>query len=105
MLCKLVDRFDYKCILFALVSMSVVSSSALAVTEGGSVGISLEVVSQCKTPVSSYSPSSPNDNGLTHVKVECSAQTQPVGVTIIKAPKVDSSVKKSGGDVNVSVSY
>jgi hypothetical protein len=105
MLSKLVDRFGCKYILLAIVSMPIVSSSALAETGAGSLELNLEVVNQCNLPVRSYYPSSSNDNGINQVKVECSNKNQAVGVVINSSQTTDPTVRKSADNVNVSISY
>ncbi len=105
MLSKLVNRFSYKGLVLLVVSMPILSSSALAETGSGSLGLNLEVVNQCSLPVSNYSPSSTNDNGISHVKVECSNKNQPVGVVITSPQTTNSTTEKSADSVNILVSY
>jgi hypothetical protein len=105
MLSKSLDLVVYKGLLLFVVAMPILSSSALAETGVGTLGLSLEVVNQCNLPVSSYSPSSPNDNGMSQVKVECSDKNQAVGVVINSPQPTDSKTGKSADSVNVLVSY
>jgi hypothetical protein len=105
MLSKLVDRVGCECLILFVVSMPILSSSAFAETRAGSLELNLEVVNQCNLPVRSYSPSSPNDNGINQVKVECSNKNQAVGVVINSPKTTDSTVKKSTNSVNVLISY
>jgi hypothetical protein len=105
MLSKSLDRVIYKGLLLFVVSTPILSLSALAETEPGNLRLSLEVVNQCNLPVSSYSPSSPNDNGMSQVKVECSNKDQAVNIVTDKTQTTDSTTGKSVDGVSVLVSY
>ncbi len=109
-LLRRIDRSVCKYFLFLAIFICAMPSSAIAEIGNGNLNISLEVLPRCNMPVSSYSPSSSTDNAIGHVKVECSPQSQAVGVEIVnpsvsKSASVNPAVKKSGNDVNVLVSY